>query len=183
MTNITKQSIPRGKDLSLTRPRANIDASPSREASSPNTVDDESTQLAGDKNVASSCSRIPDEDVRAIFKCLYHEVSKPEHLDFSIVYVGPDGKDRSPPAFEFCPGIYVLLRPDKKPKHNVESFVRPKPPDHLQHLMMQKKLPPDCPWGLSGPQFPKPTAIQQRYCYPKGRSEYSNRIGGALWTM
>ena len=41
----------------------------------------------------------------------------------------------------------------------------------------------DCPWGLSGPQFPKPTAIQQRYCYPKGREEYSNTKGAALWTM
>lgn len=45
-------------------------------------------------------------------------------------------------------------------------------------------LPPEtCPWSLSGPQFPQPTAIQQRYCYPKGRPEYSSRKGGALWTM
>lgn len=28
-----------------------------------------------------------------------------------------------------------------------------------------------------------PTPIQQRYCYPKGRVEYSSRKGGALWTM
>ena len=40
-----------------------------------------------------------------------------------------------------------------------------------------------CPWSLSGPQFPQPTAIQQRYCYPKGPPEYSSRVGGALWTM
>lgn len=40
-----------------------------------------------------------------------------------------------------------------------------------------------CPWSLSGPQFPLPTAIQQRYCYPKGTPEYSSRKGGALWTM
>jgi hypothetical protein len=40
-----------------------------------------------------------------------------------------------------------------------------------------------CPWSLSGPQFPQPTAIQQRYCYPKGDPEYSSRKGGALWTM
>jgi hypothetical protein len=40
-----------------------------------------------------------------------------------------------------------------------------------------------CPWSLSGPQFPIPTAIQQRYCYPKGTPEYSSRKGGALWTM
>ena len=38
-------------------------------------------------------------------------------------------------------------------------------------------------WGLSGPQFPKPTAIQQRYCYPRGTSEFSKKKGGSLWTM
>lgn len=47
-----------------------------------------------------------------------------------------------------------------------------------------ENIPPEtCPWSLSGPQFPQPTAIQQRYCYPKGRPEYSSRKGGALWTM
>jgi hypothetical protein len=40
-----------------------------------------------------------------------------------------------------------------------------------------------CPWSLSGPQFPQPTAIQQRYCYPKGDPYYAGRKGGALWTM
>lgn len=40
-----------------------------------------------------------------------------------------------------------------------------------------------CPWSLSGPQFPQPTAIQQRYCYPKGNPDYAGRKGGALWTM
>lgn len=48
---------------------------------------------------------------------------------------------------------------------------------------MKEELPENCPWSLSGPQFPVPTAIQQRYCYPKGRPEYSCRKGGALWTM
>lgn len=53
---------------------------------------------------------------------------------------------------------------------------------------MQNVMPnipdPTCPWSLSGPQFPQPTAIQQRYCYPKGeRLEYSGKKGGALWTM
>ena len=45
-------------------------------------------------------------------------------------------------------------------------------------------VPPEtCPWSLSGPQFPQPTAIQQRYCYPKGDPDYAGRKGGALWTM
>lgn len=38
-------------------------------------------------------------------------------------------------------------------------------------------------WSLSGPQFPRPTAIQQRYCYPTTEIEYSKTKGGALWTM
>lgn len=53
---------------------------------------------------------------------------------------------------------------------------------------LQSKVSPDnydeiCKWSLSGPQFPQPTAIQQRYCYPKGAPEYSSSKGGALWTM
>lgn len=55
----------------------------------------------------------------------------------------------------------------------------------MQHLVWRdSQIPPEtCPWSLSGPQFPQPTAIQQRYCYPKGRPDYSNGKGGALWTM
>lgn len=34
----------------------------------------------------------------------------------------------------------------------------------------------------SGPQFPTPSSLQQRYCYPRGDSSYSNEKGGALWT-
>jgi hypothetical protein len=46
------------------------------------------------------------------------------------------------------------------------------------------EFPPEtCKWQLSGPQFPQPTAIQQRYCYPRGRKEYSQCTGSALWTM
>ena len=48
---------------------------------------------------------------------------------------------------------------------------------------MKQTPPGTCPWRLSGPQFPQPTAIQQRYCYPNGRSEYSGHKGASLWTM
>jgi hypothetical protein len=48
---------------------------------------------------------------------------------------------------------------------------------------MREKPPASCPWSISGPQFARPTAIQQRYCYPKGDTAYSSRMGGALWTM
>jgi len=81
-------------------------------------------------------------------------------------------------------GLYVLLRPPKQNKKKPDSAIDiPKAPDHLKHLVIDNVPPETCPWSLSGPQFPQPTAIQQRYCYPKGRPEYSNRKGGALWTM
>jgi hypothetical protein len=79
-------------------------------------------------------------------------------------------------------GLYVLLRPEKK-KRTGGPADSPKPPQHLSRLMLDHDWPETCPWSLSGPQFPQPTAIQQRYCYPKGRPEYSSRKGGALWTM
>lgn len=60
---------------------------------------------------------------------------------------------------------------------------RSKVPAHLKHLTIGKMPSETCSWSLSGPQFPQPTAIQQRYCYPKGNPKYSGRKGGALWTM
>lgn len=81
----------------------------------------------------------------------------------------------------YSDGLYVLLRPAKKRKQGTEE--QPKVPPHLRHLVMKEDLSEVCPWSLSGPQFPQPTAIQQRYCYPKGRAEYSKQKGGALWTM
>jgi hypothetical protein len=82
-------------------------------------------------------------------------------------------------------GLYVLLKPQKKRKNSKSSATpdRSKIPDHLTHYAIPDDPPETCPWSLSGPQFPQPTAIQQRYCYPKGNPEYSSRKGGALWTM
>lgn len=89
----------------------------------------------------------------------------------------------SPPFCDLCSdGLYVLLRPYKKPKSGTPAEV-PKAPAHLEHLVIRSPPSETCPWSLSGPQFPQPTAIQQRYCYPKGPHEYSSRVGGALWTM
>ena len=84
-------------------------------------------------------------------------------------------------------GLYVLLKPEKKKRKSKSAIApssdAPKIPAHLAHYEM-KNLPTEaCPWSLSGPQFPQPTAIQQRYCYPKGDAEYASRKGGALWTM
>jgi hypothetical protein len=62
----------------------------------------------------------------------------------------------------------------------------PQAPPHLQHLVMDTIPPENCAWSLSGPQFPvsnKAGSLQQRYCYPKGRPEYSSYKGGALWTI
>lgn len=88
-------------------------------------------------------------------------------------------------VFSFLDGLYVLLRPAKKSRGKNQPADVPKAPAHLQHLVWENgdKMPETCPWSLSGPQFPQPTAIQQRYCYPKGKAEYSSRKGGALWTM
>lgn len=125
--------------------------------------------------------RLADVDVRAIFECLHHHKPPPAHLNFRIVTVGTTGLKLSPPSLEFEDGLYVLLRPQHK-KNNLEQ---PKAPAHLQYLV-EPVAPIEyetCPWSLSGPQFPQPTAIQQRYCYPKGRQEYASFKGGALWTM
>lgn len=89
-------------------------------------------------------------------------------------------------------GLYVLLQPEKKRKSHGSAAEAlqanrkdkgTKTPDHLKDLVMKDLPPATCPWSLSGPQFPQPTAIQQRYCYPKGNAEYAGRKGGALWTM
>lgn len=79
-------------------------------------------------------------------------------------------------------GLYVLLPPDKGMKRKKNDLI-PVVPKHLEHLVMKEVPPETCAWQLSGPQFPKPTAIQQRYAYPKGREQYSARKGAALWTM
>jgi hypothetical protein len=81
-------------------------------------------------------------------------------------------------------GLYVLLQPDKKRKNHHQWVPdSSKIPSHLKDLTLTNFTSQTCPWSLSGPQFPQPTAIQQRYCYPKGNHDYSSRKGGALWTM
>jgi hypothetical protein len=80
---------------------------------------------------------------------------------------------------KYTDGLYVLLRAHKKKKNQGDPV---SVPSHLADLVMPTPAE-TCPWQLSGPQFPKPTAIQQRYCYPRGPAEYSNRKGGSLWTM
>ncbi|KAL3944098.1 MAG: hypothetical protein SGBAC_001829 [Bacillariaceae sp.] len=132
----------------------------------------------------SSIRRLSDDDVRAIFESLHGDHQPPPHLHFKIVPVGPTALRLSPPSYEFEDGLYVLLKPDKKRK-NVHNWAPDLStvPSHLLDLTMTDYPPQTCPWSLSGPQFPQPTAIQQRYCYPKGDREYSSRKGGALWTM
>lgn len=80
--------------------------------------------------------------------------------------------------------MYVLLKPPPKKKKKNQAIQMPQAPSHLSHLVVKYGAQAEvCPWQLSGPQFPQPTAIQQRYCYPRGDPEYSSRVGGALWTM
>lgn len=81
----------------------------------------------------------------------------------------------------FADGLYILLRPARENTRNNEG--EPRAPAHLLDWVIRDFPPETCPWSLSGPQFPQPTAIQQRYCYPRGDPIYSSRKGGALWTM
>lgn len=76
----------------------------------------------------------------------------------------------------------MLLRPQSKKK----TVPIPEAPPHLQDLVLPTIPAENCAWSLSGPQFPinnKAGSLQQRYCYPKGRPEYSSYKGGALWTI
>lgn len=124
-----------------------------------------------------------DKDVRSIFQCLHDRGPVPDAFNFFIVPVGANGLKLSPPSYEFSVGLYVLLRPEKRSKGQKECEDVPQPPKHLEHLLLPTKMSETCPWSLSGPQFPQPTGIQQRYCYPKGSPGYSSQIGGALWTI
>lgn len=147
-------------------------------------------------------NKMKDADVRAIFEALHHKAPIPDHLKFTIVPVGSSGQKLSPPSHEFpgmsikfappwlithiltlLDGLYVLLRPAKEPKDGAQSYTPPQAPDHLKHMIWKDPLPEDCPWSISGPQFSHQTAIQQRYCYPTGRAEYSSTKGGSVWTI
>ena len=56
-------------------------------------------------------------------------------------------------------------------------------PSNLAPYVMKSFPPLKCPWSLSGPQFPNPAPLQQRYCYPRGDTEYASQKGGSLWTI
>lgn len=127
--------------------------------------------------------RLSNNDVRAIFESVHDGTPPPSHLPFQVVAVGRRGLKLSPPPFEFPDGLYLLVKHQNKKKRS--DWDEPEVPTHLVDLILDTNsiLNDNCPWSLSGPQFPQPTAIQQRYCYPKGRKEYSDKKGGALWTM
>lgn len=130
--------------------------------------------------------RLSNQDVISIFDCVHNNrIPRQRRLAFKIVVVGPHGMKLSPPSYQFEDGLYILLKPLKKNKgaekaYSPQSDVRI--PPNLKHCVFTETPQQSCPWSLSGPQFPTPTAIQQRYCYPKGDLAYSNVKGGALWT-
>ena len=107
---------------------------------------------------------------------------------FKIIVVGSNGMKLSPPSYEFDDGLYILLKPLKKAKGERKVHYQSNPqddpriPSNLKSMVFMEEKTSTCPWSLSGPQFPVPTAIQQRYCYPKGDPNYSTMKGGALWT-
>lgn len=130
-----------------------------------------------------SCARrLADIDVETIFSCIHLNKLPPTALTFRIVFVGSDGLRLSPPSYNFDNGLYILIKPEKKSNSNASPSSE-KVPSNLRHLVMHEPPMKGRHWTLSGPQFPRPTKIQQRYCYPKGDDKYSSQRGGALWTM
>ncbi|KAI2495478.1 hypothetical protein MHU86_19022 [Fragilaria crotonensis] len=128
----------------------------------------------------ASIRRLSDDDVRAIFECVHNNTNAPSHLPFQIVPVGTDGLKLSPPSFQFDDGLYILLKPLQKKKYT--CFRSAQGSFQVNGLSYAKRSETNCPWSLSGPQFPQPTAIQQRYCYRR-RPHVQQPKGGALWTM
>lgn len=59
-------------------------------------------------------------------------------------------------------------------------------PTHLRHYRyVATHLPfgTPCKWTLSGPQYSRKGAVQQRYCYPKGQEKYASSKGAGLYTV
>ncbi len=80
--------------------------------------------------------------------------------------------------YPFTDGYYLLLRPEV-----------PIPSALVSRRISQTSLattPILSPWSLSGPQYKKTDGsvdLQQRYCAPKGESEYCTLTKGSLWTQ
>jgi hypothetical protein len=53
------------------------------------------------KNGGEVTRRLTNAKVRSIFECLHHNQPPPDNLPFTIVPVGQNGKDLSPPSYEF----------------------------------------------------------------------------------
>lgn len=54
------------------------------------------------KHTMATVRRLSDDDVRAVFESIHENRQPPDHLQFQIVPVGPDGLKLSPPPFEFA---------------------------------------------------------------------------------
>jgi len=124
--------------------------------------------------------RISTDEVIMIFDCLLKNKAPPECLQFQIIPAGTSGIRLSPPPYEYQDGLYVLKMADNRAKvgRNPTTI-----PSNLAPYVMNSFPPLKCPWSLSGPQFPNPAPLQQRYCYPRGDTEYASRKGGSLWTI
>lgn len=138
---------------------------------------DSNSGTSRDVSCASTARRLSDSEVRSIFECLVNDAPIPENLPFTIVSVGSKGLKLSPPAYQFPVGLYVLLKPQKPATKKNAAFANnyngSVVPDKVKHLMVNEdQFAPADKWSLSGPQFPKPSPIQQRYCYPRASPEY-----------
>jgi len=126
----------------------------------------------------ATARRLSDDDVKAVFDCITFNKLPSPTLPFKIIPVESDGLRLSPPSHDFEDGLYILLKPIKNMtmKHALKKYV---PPNLASLVTIEYNTRKNCPWSLSGPQFPHPISFQQRYCYPKGNPVYSDRKGGA----
>jgi len=133
---------------------------------------------------AVNVPRLSGDDVRSIYNSIFSNTvpTARKDLNLHIVVMGSDHQKLSPPSYEYEDGLYLLLKSSRK------GATTPSDDDlrvssNLKHLVRTEFSKNSCPWTLSGPQFPMPTKIQQRYCYPRGSQEYSNEKGGVLWSI
>lgn len=118
-------------------------------------------------------NRLGEKDADIIFSCLANNERPPERLDFNIIRVPKNGQKFSPPSLELENGMYVLLKGSETPSSLTDRVLSA---DDLSTLAR-------CPWSLSGPQQKDSSkTVQQRYCYPRGSTNYSSDKGAIMYT-
>ena len=118
------------------------------------------------------------DEIEAIFDYLYGRNNNPLPTNLAIQIL-PLWQTDTPSKFTlpnllYSEGLFVLLHSGaidntdgdeaKKRKREEERNNYDSVPDHLKHLVSPVASDLAVSWRLSGPQFPKPTKLQQRDC-------------------